>query len=58
MRMKNIEDSQDCLVLLAYFIWKVVETDVHTSVFKKIKHEIILMFQIMYYYITQYQRDT
>lgn len=44
----NIEDSQSCLDLFAGFMWKVIETDVQTSVITKIEHEAKLMLQMMF----------
>jgi hypothetical protein len=44
----NIEDSQSCLDLFAGFMWKVIETDVQTSVISKIEHEAKLMLQMMF----------
>ena len=44
----NIEDSQSCLDLFAGFMWKVIETDVQTSVLTKIEHEAKLMLQMMF----------
>ena len=45
---KNIEDSQSSLDLYAGFMWKVIETDVQTSVLSKIEHEAKLMLQMMF----------
>lgn len=45
---KNIEDSQSSLDLFAGFMWKVIETDVQTSVLTKIEHEAKLMLQMMF----------
>ncbi len=45
---KNIKDSQACLDLFSGFMWKVIETDVQTSVITKIEHEAKLMLQMMF----------
>lgn len=45
---KNIKDSQASLDLFAGFMWKVIETDVQTSVLTKIEHEAKLMLQMMF----------
>lgn len=45
---ETIEDSQACLVLFSGFMWKVIETEVQTSVLTKIEHEAKLMLQMMF----------